>query len=101
MEMEGPQNFHRAWSGRAGPGVSRLSQASTRSPDNVGLSGLVGRIYRVQPFTRILIGSSNLTCASPLWCYLSFGMNYKISRSAASLSPSLTLAIDSKAKQMK
>ena len=28
-------------------------------------------------------------------------MNYKISRRAASLSPSLTLAIDSKAKQMK
>src|SRR6059036_1575546 len=28
-------------------------------------------------------------------------MNYKISRAAASLSPSLTLAIDSKAKQMK
>jgi len=28
-------------------------------------------------------------------------MNYKISKSAASLSPSLTLAIDSKAKQMK
>ena len=29
------------------------------------------------------------------------GMNYKISRRAAALSPSLTLAIDSKAKQMK
>src|SRR5438034_5713189 len=28
-------------------------------------------------------------------------MNYKISRRAATLSPSLTLAIDSKAKQMK
>ena len=28
-------------------------------------------------------------------------MNYKISKRAASLSPSLTLAIDSKAKQMK
>src|ERR1051325_2442948 len=28
-------------------------------------------------------------------------MNYKISRRAASLAPSLTLAIDSKAKQMK
>src|SRR5438034_10177736 len=32
---------------------------------------------------------------------MSAGMNYKISRRAASLSPSLTLAIDSKAKQMK
>jgi aspartate aminotransferase len=28
-------------------------------------------------------------------------MNYKISRRAASLTPSITLAIDSKAKQMK
>jgi aspartate aminotransferase len=33
--------------------------------------------------------------------FLSSNMNYKISRRAASLSPSLTLAIDSKAKQMK
>lgn len=33
--------------------------------------------------------------------FLSHAMNYTISRRAASLSPSLTLAIDSKAKQMK
>jgi len=35
---------------------------------------------------------------SPLWLTV---MNYKISRRAASLSPSLTLVIDAKAKQMK
>jgi aspartate aminotransferase len=33
--------------------------------------------------------------------FVSINMNYKISRRAAALSPSLTLAIDSKAKQMK
>ena len=36
----------------------------------------------------------------PVICLRRF-MNYKISRRAASLAPSLTLAIDSKAKQMK
>src|SRR5579864_8780082 len=41
-------------------------------------------------------------CAPRLQWYLSGpSMNYKISRRAAALSPSLTLAIDSKAKQMK
>ena len=42
------------------------------------------------------------TCSSrPAQVFLSRIMNYKVSRRAASLSPSLTLAIDSKAKQMK
>ncbi len=44
----------------------------------------------------------HFTCTPPPRSYLStLDMNYKISKRAASLSPSLTLAIDSKAKAMK
>ena len=43
---------------------------------------------------------SSLQSAARL-VFVSANMNYKISRRAASLTPSLTLAIDSKAKQMK
>ncbi len=43
-----------------------------------------------------------LTCTRKRWqVFVCADMNYKISHRAASLSPSLTLAIDSKAKQMK
>ena len=43
-----------------------------------------------------------LTCPrNPCQVFVCADMNYKISHRAASLSPSLTLAIDSKAKQMK
>jgi aspartate aminotransferase len=44
----------------------------------------------------------DISCSRPaLLLLVCAAMNYKISRRAASLSPSLTLAIDSKAKQMK
>src|SRR5207247_1094075 len=55
-------------------------------------SGMFSRM----PFRHIL------TCPRKPWqVFVCADMNYKISRRAASLSPSLTLAIDSKAKQMK
>src|SRR5512141_434023 len=56
-----------------------------------------GRDYRAEP--GVVEDSPCAHSGGPL--FLARPMNYKISQRAAALSPSLTLAIDSKAKQMK
>lgn len=62
-------------------------------PDGLSRGSPAGILTRGQNF--------RLPPASPSAGSARFGMNYKIAHRAASLSPSLTLAIDSKAKQMK
>jgi aspartate aminotransferase len=64
-----------------------LEAAGPRSSENPGVNGVNSRLREVAP----------LGIGFPA----ELNMNYKLSHRAATLSPSLTLAIDAKAKQMK